>query len=125
MTASDLKAIPFVPPLTALKNRFANEAELQEAVAATLGRHCTTAVNREHRFDARNRIDFWIPEMRIGIECKVKPNGMAVWRQLDRYADHVDALILVTTAPVDRLLIPRNSSGEQIGFILIELWKNL
>jgi DNA-binding sugar fermentation-stimulating protein len=123
--------LAWIRALSRLRNMFADEAELQLAVSRVLqqclGDDSATTIAREHRFDPKSRIDFLVIAggARIGVECKTKPNGMAVWRQLDRYADHLDALVLVTTAPVDRVLIPGKSDGTKIPFVLIELWKNL
>ena len=118
----------WIQPLKTLQNRFANEAELQDAVASVLHHFLGMEhYSREHSLDKANRIDFLVTEggKKIGIECKVKPNGMAVWRQLARYADHLDGLILITTAPVSTVLAPQKSDGTALDFTLIELWKNL
>lgn len=115
-----------IKALGELKNQFRDEAELQQATEAIL-RQETYA--REYPLDEQSRIDFLVLDLanqkRIGIECKVKPNGMAVWRQLSRYAEHVDVLILLTTAPVQKVMEPTRQDGKKIEFHLIELWKNL
>ena len=52
----------------------------------------------EHRFCDRDRVDFWIPEQRIALECKVDGGATKVLSQLLRYAEHeqVGSVILVT-----------------------------
>lgn len=52
----------------------------------------------EHRFSARDRVDFWIPSEGIAIECKIDGSASAVLSQCLRYAEHdvVRSVILVT-----------------------------
>ena len=52
----------------------------------------------EHCFCDRDRIDFWLPEQRIALECKVDGGATKVLSQLLRYAEHeqVGSVILVT-----------------------------
>lgn len=48
---------------------------------------------------AADRIDFYLPESRVGIECKVKGEVDAIMRQLSRYAasPKISHLVLVTS----------------------------
>lgn len=97
------------------------------------------------------RIDFavWDRGIRYGVECKVKTNGMSLWRQLERYAPFFDALIVVTTWPTGErveLLRPGGycmpatiddkapgepldplewQDGERVPVTIVDLWKNL
>jgi len=52
----------------------------------------------EKRLSARDRIDFYLPESQLGIECKISGSVTGVTRQLRRYAGHdrIAALLLVT-----------------------------
>lgn len=47
---------------------------------------------------SHDRIDFWLPELAIGVECKIDGGPSAVWEQLARYSQHdqVQALILLS-----------------------------
>ena len=54
---------------------------------------------REHPLDAKSRLDFWLPELRVALEVKVRGAPHAVLRQVRRYAEHpaVGAVLLATT----------------------------
>ncbi len=114
-----------------MRNCFANETELQVGVGIIL-RHYGVPHLAEHRFGPGERIDYMIVEPapppkhvhKIGLELKVRPNGMAVWRQLQRYADHVDELVLVTTAPLQQVLTLSDTRGRVVPLTTVELWKN-
>lgn len=77
---------------------FANEARLHDAICILFLEAGINFVH-EYRLDEKNRIDFYIPEFRIGIESKVKGSKMQTLRQLARYAefDEIGELIVVTT----------------------------
>ncbi len=110
-----------------MRNSFDDEDDLQRTVESILA-SAGAVFEREARMTERERIDFLVreDEMRIGIECKIRPGGMAVWRQLSRYADHVDAMILITTGPLDRTLDLYKSDGKTVVHLeIIELWKNM
>ena len=74
--------------------RFGTEAVMQSDVALAL---CNRAA-AEHRLSDRDRIDFYLPTLRIGVECKVAGGPTDVLSQLLRYAasPEIDGLILVT-----------------------------
>lgn len=77
--------------------RFGTERLLQDDVARVLWAHDVRFL-REHRLDAESRIDFYLPDVRIGIECKVDGAPTEVTRQLLRYAAFptIDGLMLVS-----------------------------
>lgn len=54
---------------------------------------------REHRLDAKSRLDFWFPSLRLALEVKVRGQHSAVMRQVRRYAEHptVGAVLLAST----------------------------
>lgn len=89
------------------------EEFLQAAIAEVLAHALPDlVVAREHRFDSKDRIDFYLPDWRIGMEVKVHGGVSGVMRQLDRYATHTDVvhLVLITSrhthnaiAQVDRI----------------------
>ena len=88
--------------------------------------------NAEHSFNAKDRIDFvaWSITregmLTYGIECKKESGGMATMRQLERYAKHVDVLILVTCAPATMQVTNLLAAGKRpVPVIIFELWKNL
>ena len=83
------------------------ESDMQRAIADHL--HWASIVfGREHRFNARDRVDFFLPDEGIAIECKVSGGSAEMIRQLDRYArqESVRGLILVTTKVQHRAMLP-------------------
>lgn len=74
-----------------------SEATLQNGIAEAL-RAGGMPFEREHRFDAQSRIDFWLPASGTGIEVKLKCKKRAIYRQLERYSHQRDVrdLLLVT-----------------------------
>lgn len=78
--------------------RFGTEQQLHEDIAQLLTSMSVVFV-RELRLSDADRIDFYLPEYKIGIECKVAGGPTAVAAQLLRYAQHddVNELILVTS----------------------------
>lgn len=74
------------------------EEDLQEQVWEILSWQVPYSFVREFVISPRDRIDFFIPQPRIGIECKVDGAPASVMRQLLRYAEFewIDGLILVT-----------------------------
>lgn len=53
-------------------------------------------VHKEHRLDEKSTIDFFVDG--IGIEVKIKGQRVAIYKQCERYCQHIDikVLILVT-----------------------------
>lgn len=78
--------------------KFGTEAAMHEAIESILD-YCQVPYVREHMFDKLNRIDFFLHEYGIGIECKVDGGPSSVLSQLIRYADlpEVKAIVLVTS----------------------------
>lgn len=72
------------------------ESEMQEQIARAMAEFGVPFV-REHELGKNSRIDFMVG--RIGIECKVKGQPLAIHRQLERYllSDQLDAIVLVTS----------------------------
>lgn len=103
---------------------FTTEHDLQSAIEDRLIRAAGDFVHthrREHRLDARNRIDF-LPTVRIqdvyinvGIEVKIGSALAEVVRQLQRYAafDDVDELLLVTTKAAHHH-VPNYIGGKRV-----------
>lgn len=76
----------------------------------------------EHEYDlggGHGRIDFYIPELQIGLELKVKGGAALVARQLHRYCQSpkLRALVLVTTNPLHSRL-PKEINGVSLHLAL-------
>ncbi len=73
------------------------EAELQFEIGIVLGKMGHKFL-REYVLNARSRIDFYLPDHKIGIEVKVAGGVNQVMRQIHRYnaCDPIDGVILVT-----------------------------
>lgn len=71
------------------------EAELQAALWKKLE---PLGFEREYRFDAKNRIDFYHYELMTGIEVKIKGRAPEILKQCERYCElyQMKRLILVT-----------------------------
>lgn len=84
--------------LTTYKLRCSPESAMQEDIGKVL-KLAEIEFTAEHRFDKRDRVDFWIPSDGIAIECKVEGGATAVISQLLRYAEHAEVkrIILVTS----------------------------
>lgn len=104
-----------------------NEAALHDAVAARLS-FARVEFRREVWLNSRDRIDFTVEEketaLLYGIECKTEAGGLAVWRQLERYAAAVDFLVLVTTKALRQVIAPDPLTHRCKGLYVLELWKN-
>lgn len=79
--------------------RVGRELELQDGVELAL-LQMSDRVSREFRLD-RGPIDFYLPDVQIGIECKIDGSHGQVARQLVDYAadSKLLGLILVTSKP--------------------------
>ena len=100
---------------------FTTEAGLQAGIEAVLeGRGMD--YERERRLDeeGRDRIDFYLPELRLGIEVKVGGSFAAVTRQLLRYAscEYVDVLMLVTSRS-RHLAVPDRLGGKPVRVVFL------
>lgn len=99
--------------------RFSNEAELQLGVQQVLSSLNLSAV-REWVLAPRSRIDFLLPQEKIGIEIKVDMSLEGVTRQLWRYADSpaIESLILVTTRHIHQQL-PLEMKGKPLRVVYL------
>lgn len=85
--------------LEARRFPLAAEKALQSAIAEAFT--CAgIAFEREHRFSARDVVDFWCPP--VAVEVKLQGRKRAIYRQCERYCAHeaVEALILATAFPL-------------------------
>ena len=99
--------------------RFGTEADLHDDVArllTNLGIHFV----RELRLTAEERIDFYLPDSMIGIECKVDGGPTAVASQLLRYAESKDiAELLLITSKRSHMLSVDELSGKPVRCLWI------
>lgn len=96
-----------------------NEAELQDALENVFTR-AELRFEREKRLTQRDRVDFYFPVLRIGLEVKVQGSLAAVTRQLHRYAQSpdVDGLVLVTNLHrLDKLPLEMNGKRVRVGLV--------
>ena len=84
-----------------------SEAELQAGVAEVLSAS-GLVYNEEHRLGNKDRIDFYLSDLKVGIELKVDGGTNQVADQLLRYAQHdeIAGLVLVTTKAGHRAVPP-------------------
>jgi len=77
---------------------FSTELELHARMAHVLSEMAFTH-EREVRLSAKDRVDFFLPNVGVVVEVKVKGSSSSVLRQLERYAelDGVRGIVLVTT----------------------------
>lgn len=97
------------------------EKDLQDRIEQIL-RNAGIDYDREHRLDAHNIPDFYLPETGMAVEVKVKGSPASHIRQLHRYAqfEEVNSLLLVTFRPGP---YPESLKGKPV--IVIALWKHL
>jgi len=97
----------------------ANEADLQLEIGHVLS-EVGHKYLREHRFNDQSRIDFYLPEHKIGIEVKVAGNVNSVMRQIHRYnaCDPVDGVILITSR-AKHTSIPKELSHKPVRVVFI------
>jgi len=87
-----------------------DETRLQSSIEEELQRD-GVIFKREFRLSPEDRIDFLIG--RVGVEVKIKGGKLAIYRQVERYAqrDAVDALILVTNVAMG---MPEEINGKPV-----------
>lgn len=97
--------------LSAHRFSLSDEKETQAEIAQALDMY-GIHFKREHRLDPRSIIDFMHPEG-TGTEIKLKGSKMAIYRQMERYAefDVIKRLILVTNVPTG---FPKELIGKPV-----------
>lgn len=95
------------------------ESELQIAIANRL-HWASINYEREHRFTPRDRVDFFLAEGGIAVECKVKGGSAEIIRQLDRYMaqECVRGILLVTTKMQHRATMPAQLQGKPVKVLV-------
>lgn len=121
--------------LAGFRYRYQDEAELQAGLAEVLGRgprlsQVIGRVDREHRLDARSRIDFLVTSRsgrRYGVEVKMQGSPTALRRQLWRYAEFpaVEGLLLVCGRRALLAGIEGRSEVLDKPFLVVETWEGL
>lgn len=96
----------------------ATESVLHDAVQEFFRQNAIEFVP-EHSLSARERIDFYVPDGKIGVECKVDGSTTEVMRQLLRYTESpaIDGLTLVTSRNKHRG-IPPTLGGKPVVVVL-------
>lgn len=84
--------------LQAHRYTFRDELQLHEAIAIVLGR-AGIEFEREKVITPVSRLDFYLPQWRIGIEVKTQGSAAVAWRQVERYLGHpdVDGVLLAAS----------------------------
>lgn len=102
---------------------FDNESGLQDAVAKLLG-DLGIPFEREFDLSPHGRIDFYLPETRVGLEVKVKGSPSDVLSQIHGYVQHeqIDGLLLVT-ARMRLGRVPRLINGKPVD--VAGLWAGM
>lgn len=124
-----IEAQPFFRALAALSCGYHREDDLQKVTFAIMRAHGLEP-RREVRAGESERMDVfgcW-EGLRICIECKVSPHGLAAVRQCIRYAEHADVVILLSTKVVNSPLrnhTLRTTDNREVPFFIVELWRNL
>ena len=97
------------------------EAALQVAVEKVLTDAGIRFV-RELVLDPTNRLDFYLPDLRVALELKIKGSVAEVTRQLFRYTqdDRIDVVVLMTSR-YTHCDVPNVMRGKPIE--VITLWE--
>jgi hypothetical protein len=92
------------------------EAILQQGVEQVLE---GVPYDREKVLSPRDRIEFYLPGPKVGIECKIDGSANTVMRQLLRYTESplIDCLILVTSRTKHKV-IPSILGGKKVYVLL-------
>jgi hypothetical protein len=85
---------------------YTNEDDLQRGILEVF-MTLKKPLKREYRISDKDRIDFYWPEHRVGVEVKIDHALSALTRQVHRYVQHEDIQgILVVTGKVRLNAIP-------------------
>ena len=96
-----------------------DEIAAQRTVALVLADIGVTAEREVQVSGSRGRIDFYVPDLKLGIELKVKGSPSDVARQLQRYAQapEIDTLMLVTGRAALRSSLPATLAGKPLTVV--------
>lgn len=101
-----------VTHLSRLRFTASTEAQIQEQLATILE---PMGFVREHPLSKADRIDFYHPESKLGLEVKVKASLTTILRQLGRYtqSSEIDTLVLASTQG-RHLNLPETLGGKPL-----------
>jgi len=93
---------------------YTNEAELQQGLICVF-QTLDEPFETEHRLSKEDRIDFYFPYMKVGVEAKIDHPLSALTRQLMRYVQHnsIDGLLLVS-GKVRLTNLPESMNGKPV-----------
>lgn len=113
---------PAVDLLSSYRLPFGVELDTQDAIARLFEQHAVPFVREYDLGPAHGRIDFYLPDARIGLEVKTQGSPSSVAEQLMRYAtaDAVARLILVT-GRVRLGQLPSSLHGKPLT--VVSLWR--
>lgn len=113
---------PAVQRLSVLLSRYRlphnSEAELHACLAQLFARE-GIAFTHEAKLSVRDRVDFYLPDGGVAVECKVKVNRSDLLRQMQRYATYgwVEAVVLISRSGTD---LPETLAGKPV--FSLSLW---
>lgn len=117
--AERISPTDLVRALKAHEYHYANERDLQDAIAVILRRR-EIPFSREVRLTATDRIDFLVG-LGIGVEVKLDGQMTELLRQLARYAQCEDVSALVVVTPKSRLAqLPDSLNGKPIYVVHLQ-----
>ena len=96
----------------------ATESVLHDAVQEVFQSENVEVVP-ERILSARDRIDFYVPDGRVGVECKIDGSATEVMRQLLRYTEspEISGIVLLTSRTKHRN-IPATLGGKPVRVVL-------
>ena len=96
MSSNDTHDVKIWNMLLEARIPYSTEAEMQGAIETLLVQR-GAEFHREFWLSKKDRVDFMIGG--IAVECKVKGNAMAIYRQVQRYANYecVTGIVLFTS----------------------------
>ena len=112
----------FIEILKSYRYSVGSEDTFQSGVEQALQWHGIVFFREHHLGPEYGRIDFYVPDVKVGIELKVKGSPSQVLRQLHRYAHSPDisALILLT-ARARLAFSPMQINGRP--FVSVPVWE--
>ena len=119
---SEVSLSGFIELLKTYRYSVGSEDSFQRGVEQVLNRHHIPFL-REHQLGPEyGRIDFYLPDRKLGIELKVKGSPSQVLRQLHRYAQCPDvAALILLTARARLAFSPMQINGRAV--FAVPVWE--
>ena len=93
---------------------YTNEGDLQEGIKQIFGT-LDEPFEREHVLSKQDRVDFYFPRQKIGVEVKIDHALSALTRQVHRYVQHDDIRgLLVVTGKMRLNAIPETINNKPV-----------